>query len=316
MQVRRLKIANFRGVREATILLPKHGVLIGDNNTGKTTLLEALDLVLGPDRLNRQPPIDEHDFFEGKYIAKNADAVGDEFADGQGPAVADEAAANIAGASAGTAQAGVEEASQIEIEVTITGLTEEQKGKFGDYTEFWDAAADTLYDQPNPAGVDAESIAEALRVTFLGWYDPEEDDFEGKTYFTRSLSESDKPEQFSKKDKQICGFLYLRSLRTGTRALSLKRGSLLDIILRLKEVRPRMWEDTISTLAGYSVASDPALGISGVRSSMRFRIQIRTSTLTKATVLCVSGTGCGNFPSLMSLRMVAMAKPVSRTTSA
>ena len=71
-----------------------------------------------------------------------------------------------------------------------------------------------MYDEPNPAGVDAESIAEALRVTFHGWYDPEEDDFEGKTYFTRSLTESDNPEPFSRKDKQICGFLYLRSLRT------------------------------------------------------------------------------------------------------
>src|SRR5260363_133532 len=69
---------------------------------------------------------------------------------------------------------------------------------------------------------------------------------------------------FQKKEKQICGFLYLRSLRTGSRALSLERGSLLDIILRLEEVRPQMWEDTISMLASYSVASDPKLGISGV----------------------------------------------------
>jgi len=42
-------------------------VLIGDNNTGKTTILEALDLALGPDRLNRLPPVDEHDFFLGAY---------------------------------------------------------------------------------------------------------------------------------------------------------------------------------------------------------------------------------------------------------
>ena len=70
MRVARLTIKNYRGIKQAVILLPKHGVLIGDNNTGKTTILEALDLVLGPDRLNRQPPIDEHDFFRGKYTAK------------------------------------------------------------------------------------------------------------------------------------------------------------------------------------------------------------------------------------------------------
>jgi putative ATP-dependent endonuclease of OLD family len=51
-------------------MLPHHAVLIGDNNTGKTTLLESLDLALGPDRLNRTPPIDEHDFYEGRYLAK------------------------------------------------------------------------------------------------------------------------------------------------------------------------------------------------------------------------------------------------------
>jgi hypothetical protein len=65
----RLTIANFRGVSAATILLSDHAVLIGDNNTGKTTVLEALDLALGPDRLNRTPPVDEHDFYQGRYLA-------------------------------------------------------------------------------------------------------------------------------------------------------------------------------------------------------------------------------------------------------
>ena len=65
MRVARIEIENFRGIKQARLLFPKHGVLIGDNNTGKTTILEALDLVLGPDRLNRQPSIDEHDFFGG-----------------------------------------------------------------------------------------------------------------------------------------------------------------------------------------------------------------------------------------------------------
>lgn len=271
MKICRLRIANFRGVRSATILLPNHAVLIGDNNTGKTTLIEALDLVLGPDRLNRQPPIDEHDFFQGKYLAKAADteseAAEDEGADAQ-PDAAQPEATGEGDAGEAAAAAAVAGALRIEIEVVIADLTQEQQAKFGDYTEFWDAATDTFYGEANPAGVDAAQITEALRVTFHGWYDPEEDDFEGRTYFTRSLTESDTPVPFSKKDKQVCGFLYLRSLRTGSRALSLERGSLLDIILRLKEVRPQMWEDTITTLADYSVASDPELGISGVLESI------------------------------------------------
>jgi len=147
-------------------------------------------------------------------------------------------------------------------------LSQEQKARFGDYIEFWDAVTETFYEEASPAGVDAATITETLRVTFHGRYDPDEDDFEGRTYFTRSLTENDSPVPFSKKDKQVCGFLYLRSLRTGSRALSLERGSLLDIILRLKEVRPQMWEDTITALSDYSVASDPEIGISGVLESI------------------------------------------------
>lgn len=257
MRACRVTIKNFRGVKSARLILPKHGVLIGDNNTGKTTILEALDLVLGPDRLNRQPPIDEHDFFEGAYLRKAA-------------APPDDAAEAVedGGEVAPPAEESAAERPKIEIEVTVADLNEEQKGKFGDYIEFWDAATDAFYDEPNPAGVDAAAITEALRVTFHGWYDTDEDDFEGKTYFTRSLTEGERPEPFSRKHKQVCGFLYLRSLRTGSRALSLERGSLLDIILRLKEIRPQMWETTLGTLADVSVASDPMLGISPVLESI------------------------------------------------
>lgn len=243
-------------------MLPHHAVLIGDNNTGKTTILESLDLALGPDRLNRTPPIDEHDFYQGRYLAK---ATSDTPIEGEDVAPGEADGEPVAGEPESAAD---HVAPRIEIEVTVTDLSEEQKARFGDYLEFWDSTTDAFYDLPDPVGVDPAHIAEALRVTFHGWYDPEEDDFEGRTYFSRSLSEGGSPVPFSKKDKQICGFLYLRSLRTGSRALSLERGSLLDIILRLKEVRPQMWEDTLGTLAGYSVAADRALGISGVLESI------------------------------------------------
>lgn len=261
MRACRLRITNFRGVQSATLLLPKHGVLIGDNNTGKTTIFEALDLVLGVDRLNHQPPIDEHDFFRGKYRIKPPTAPPAEGAsnpDAVTPATTDTiAAADVP-----------EVAPRIEIEVTVNDLTDEQKGMFGDFVEFWDSSSDEFYEAADPGGVDPAHISEALRITFHGWYDEEEDDFEGRTFFTRSLTEGDHPEQFSRRHKQVCGFLYLRSHRTGSRALSLERGSLLDIILRLKELRPQMWEDTLSTLSTIAVASDPGLGISPVLESI------------------------------------------------
>ena len=254
MRVSKIDIRKFRGIENSTLVLPKHAVLIGDNNTGKTTILEALDLALGPDRLNRFPPIDEHDFYQGQYLAKISK--GDSEAEGDQDEASDAGEVELDGAP------------RIVIEVAIADLSEDQKARFGDYVEFWDAKADNFYDAPNPEGVDPDHISEALRVTFHGWYDADEDDFQGKTYFTRSLNEAGTPVEFRKKDKQICGFLYLRSLRTGSRALSLERGSLLDIILRLKEVRPQMWEDTIDKLADFTVAADPELGISGILESI------------------------------------------------
>lgn len=43
--------------------------MVGSNNVAKSTLCEALDLVLGPDRLNRFPPVDGFDFYNAGYLA-------------------------------------------------------------------------------------------------------------------------------------------------------------------------------------------------------------------------------------------------------
>lgn len=255
MRVHSLSVTNFRGIKSATICLPAHAVLIGDNNTGKSSVLEAIDLVLGPDRLSRRPPVDEHDFFEGRYLAP-ATAVAEADHDGQPPV---EAAGNPLADSV---------PPRIEIEVTITDLSEEQLARFGGRIEWLNTADGTLFVEGNPAGIDAAAVVAALRVTFIGQYDPDDDDFTGATYFTRSLTEDDTPTPFRKTDKQHCGFLFLRSLRTGSRALSLEHGSLLDIILRLKEIRPRLWEGTLDALSTLDVAGDPQMGISGVLESV------------------------------------------------
>ncbi|MDE1980745.1 MAG: AAA family ATPase [Betaproteobacteria bacterium] len=61
MHVVRLKISGFRGVRSAEIMLGRHTVLVGPNNSGKTTVIEALTLLFGRDRLVRR--LTEHDFY-------------------------------------------------------------------------------------------------------------------------------------------------------------------------------------------------------------------------------------------------------------
>lgn len=228
MQIVRLTINNFRGVQDGELYFSGDTALVGDNNTGKSTVLEAIDLVLGPERLRRFPPIDEHDFWCGQYTAAE---------DGASP-------------------------PEIKIEVVIADLSKEQLRHFREHLEWWDEEAKELIDGP-PEDTDADGVVPALRVRFNGMYDLEEDDFIGQTYFCwpEPLEERE-PDKFYTSDKRRCGFLLLRTLRTGSRALSLERGSLLDIILKLQEKRPQMWEDVLQQARDVTVAEAEELGIS------------------------------------------------------
>ena len=279
MKIDRLTIQNFRGISSAHLLFPDHVVLIGDNNTGKSTVLEAINLVLGPDRIGRRVPIDEHDFYKGRYLADESVA---SVAKGSARNVdEDEATGNSENSSEEKENKinGQDETDdvpvppQIRIEATVTDLSDEQRARFMDYIEWWNREEDEFYTKTSVEGVDSENIVEAIRVLFIGHYVVDEDDFDGKTFFARSFEESENPQSFSRKDKQYCGFIYLRGLRTGRRALSLEHGSLLDIIFRLKEIRPQMWESTISGLASFDVANDPDLHITGVLNSINAELK-------------------------------------------
>ena len=47
MKVRQLEIENFRGIRAGKVVFADNTLLVGGNNVGKSTVCEALDLVLG-----------------------------------------------------------------------------------------------------------------------------------------------------------------------------------------------------------------------------------------------------------------------------
>lgn len=213
MHIVRVQVRNFRGIAEGKVLLDGHSVLVGDNNAGKSTLLEAIDLVLGPERLSRRPVVDEHDFYAGVYVDVEK-----------------------------------KEVFPIQTEVVVAGLSEDQQRHFRDHLEWWDSGARLLMDGPPPAGVDQPHVWAVLRVFFNGWYDFEEDDFAGDTYYAVPQLPDGGNSRFTANDKRRCGFLYLRTLRTGTRALSLERGSLMDIILRLQDTRLKMWENLLTQL--------------------------------------------------------------------
>ncbi|OAF13480.1 chromosome partitioning protein [Bradyrhizobium centrolobii] len=60
MIVSKLQVSGFRGIRTCEINFSKFNTFVGPNNCGKTTIAEALALVLGRDRLVRT--LTEHDF--------------------------------------------------------------------------------------------------------------------------------------------------------------------------------------------------------------------------------------------------------------
>ncbi len=106
MKVVKLSIENFRGIQSTELLFDGHTLLVGSNNVGKSTLCEALDLVLGPERLNRFPPIDEFDFYNARYLAA-------------------------------TANGGDPAPIPLRIEAVIIGLSAEIDAKCGGHIEFW-----------------------------------------------------------------------------------------------------------------------------------------------------------------------------------
>ena len=68
MRIRQLTIQNFRGIQNGVVDFAGNTLLVGGNNMGKSTVCEALDLVLGPERLYRHPVVNEHDFYKSKYL--------------------------------------------------------------------------------------------------------------------------------------------------------------------------------------------------------------------------------------------------------
>lgn len=215
MQIRRLKMENFRSVASGEVLFNEHTVLIGSNSVGKSTVCEALDLLLGPDRLSRANPINEHDFHQRAYLDDDGEPI------------------------------------KIELEVVLTDLTPELEAKYRAHREYWDTADETLLDETDdPEDTDLDHVTPALRIVFEGVYNKEEDEFSAQTFFASPPpEEGGNPVRVSRSSKREFGFIYLRALRTGARALSLERGSLLDIILRLKEDdRSEMWEQTLGQL--------------------------------------------------------------------
>ena len=257
MKVSFLKIQNFRGIKAAELHLEDHTLFVGKNNVGKSTVCEALDLLLGPDRLSKHSPIDEYDFYNGLYLTEEGQPI------------------------------------PILIEAVLTDLSEKAKNTFGGHLEFWNTAEKRLLDIGEIEQTDVVGVEPCLRLLLRGEYDPEEDEFWAKTFYSRSPGEEDEETltEVYRQSKREIGFLYLRALRTGSRALSLERGSLLDILLRLGQFRPQLWEDTRKKLINLDPPLDDSIGtLRPVLDNIEARIKqyISLDSTDKPTRLFVS----------------------------
>jgi putative ATP-dependent endonuclease of OLD family len=214
MKVNRLLVKNFRNIQEGTFYFDNHTLFIGTNNVGKSTICEALDLVLGPDRLNASPPLNEFDFYNAKYLG-------------------DDKLTQV----------------PITVEVILTSLSDEIKNKVSSHIEYWHSLENRLLDSGELDLTNDPKVIPCLRLVTIGLYNLEEDEFEAQTYFSYSPFEDEgNLKTVSRSLKRQFGFIYLRTLRTGSRALSLERGSLLDVILRIANVRTGLWETSITRL--------------------------------------------------------------------
>ncbi len=227
MKVVRLKIVNFRSIKSAELHFDGHCLIVGPNNVGKSTICEALDLALGPDRISKFPPVEEFDFHNANYLA-TALVEGDE------PIPV-----------------------PIKIEVVLIDISAEVENRCGQHLEFWHTTEKRLLNEGEVETANPPFVVSCLRLETQAIYNPEEDEFEAKTCYSHSPNaEPGELDKVSKEIKRLFGFLYLRAVRTGSRALSLERGSLLDVILRLRGSRAGLWEKAIERLRNLDIELD------------------------------------------------------------
>nr|WP_237535992.1 hypothetical protein [Streptomyces sp. SID3343] len=273
-----------------------HCLLAGSNSAGKSTICEALDLVMGPERMLRRPVIDEYDFYRAQYQERGG------------------------------------ELPEVRIDVVLTDLSDAAQRRFGSHLRRWSRETNDFLDLVPDAIEDAEAGEWSLPVSFIGCYDPQEDDFAGGTFFAHPEAPADDPaaedtaapgaglRPFTRADKRHCGFLYLRPNRTGNRALTFQRGSLLDTIVRL--------EAELADLFGKPPCAASTMLLSRLRAPASTRSGPRSVTASAGSSASVTpptpwtctfrrspGSTCGKSCACLSLRNPAPTRCRSRDSA-
>ncbi len=204
MQILRVSIANYRGIKSLAFCAAQHNIVVGQTNAGKSTILAALALVLDPDVGRRYQPVEEADF----HARKMTDAEGNPI--------------------------------PISVEVTLGQLSEEQKRTFLNYWEPWDGTTHTLLEDAEDISVlDDARYQFALRMAFRAAYDAKTDALAYIWYYPKLsfLDGSLDYQPCPRSEREEVGFFLIPAERDIRKALSFSRYSALDKALRLDDVR-------------------------------------------------------------------------------
>ena len=255
MRIVRIRIQNFRCIRQAEIFPHTHNVLLGPNNVGKTAVLEAINLALNPEIFARPGVIDENDFLNRLYLPSGVNE--DKSANNTDPADAN--SDNPEQSEASQATADEEEANEeniaseefpiIRIELVLAGLSSEDEDIFRENLVPWKSDERIVIESAEEGTDPFDGAETAIRIVFEGWYDPEEDTFDCKAFFLCAEGmHRDKCQALTKTHKRHIGFLIYRDFRALTRPITLNPSQLFTRLMYSQEVKPKHFERALSTL--------------------------------------------------------------------
>ena len=204
MIIRKITIDNFRSFEHTEISCSENNVLVGENNTGKTNLLEAINLVLNPDISYQKELISELDFFQQKYQQEDGTII------------------------------------EIKIELVIGNLSEDEQHYFRERAggwECWRLKERKLLDISDDVSCfDDPDNEKVFRVAFSARYNEESDEFEWETYYPKLNEEDSSNSSLTKTDKKKIGFFFIRTYRNIDQVLSFNANSALKKILKQRNI--------------------------------------------------------------------------------